>query len=157
MNLSRLRMNGVSRPCVLRSSTTWLSANASASRLGGVSVPTGTLTITVAFGANDVPGTLPVTTYEPGLTTWLLSVGAGQITRTSGPACLSRYVAGTVNGNRGSIPTVVCTVMSGTLWSLEANGDSFGMAAVEMTGAGAPRRPVIWRPVSPFLRIVTIC
>ena len=37
-----------------RSSTTALSGNASARRLGGVVVPTGTLTITVAFGATQV-------------------------------------------------------------------------------------------------------
>ena len=60
-NLSRFLMNGVSRPFVSRSSTTSLSANGSARRLGGVMVPTGTLTITVAFGAKGVPGTLPVT------------------------------------------------------------------------------------------------
>ena len=83
-------MNGVSRPFVSRSSTTSLSANGSTRRFGGVSVPTGALTITVAFGANDVPGTLPVTVYVPGFITSLLSAGAGQITRTFGPRLLSR-------------------------------------------------------------------
>ena len=83
-------MNGVSRPFVSRSSTTSLSANGSTRRLGGVIVPTGTLTITVAFGSNGVPGTLPVTVYVPGFITSLLSVGDGQITRTSGPRRCSR-------------------------------------------------------------------
>ena len=32
--------------------------------------------------------------------------------------------------------------MSGTCDSLDAHGDSFGMLAVEITGGGAPRRPV---------------
>ena len=54
-------MNGVSRPLVSRSSTTSLREKASTRRLGGVIVPTGTLTITVAFGSNAVPGTFPVT------------------------------------------------------------------------------------------------
>jgi hypothetical protein len=61
MNLSRFLMKAVSRPLVSGSSTTWLSGKASARRLGGVVVPTGTLTITVALGSNGVPGTFPVT------------------------------------------------------------------------------------------------
>ena len=61
MNLSRFLMNGVSRPRVSRSSVTSLRGNASASRLGGVAVLTAILTMTVAFGSNGVPGTLPVT------------------------------------------------------------------------------------------------
>jgi len=44
------------------------------------------VTVTVAEGWNAVPGTLPVTVYVPGFTTWLLSFGAGQITGTLGPA-----------------------------------------------------------------------
>jgi hypothetical protein len=83
-------MKGVSRPWLSRSNTTSLSANGSASRLGGVVVPTGTLTITVAFGAKVVPGTVPVTAYVPGFKTSLLSLGDGQITRTVGPRRLSR-------------------------------------------------------------------
>src|SRR5687768_10061499 len=86
MNLSRFLMNAVSRFFASRSRRTWLRGNASARRDGGVVVPTGTLTITVAFGSNGVPGTLPVTEYEPGARTSLLSVGEGQITRTSGRA-----------------------------------------------------------------------
>src|SRR5688500_1515997 len=105
-------MNGVSRPCVSLSSVTWLSGNASASRLGGVRVPTGTLMMTVAFGSNGVPGTLPVTVYVPGAFTALLSVGDGQITRTASPVMPPgpmplRYTAGTVDGSRGSVPTMV--------------------------------------------------
>src|SRR5688572_14971576 len=123
MNLSRFLMNAVSRPFVSRSSTTALSGNASTSRLGGVVVPTGAFTITVAFGAKVVPGTLPVTVYVPGFNTSLLSAGDGQITPTSGPFALSRYTAGTVNGNRGSVPTIVSTVTSGTPDSLAASGD----------------------------------
>src|SRR5215218_4890770 len=103
-------------------------------------VPTGTFTITVAFGSNGVPGTLPVTEYEPGAVTSLLSAGAGQITRTAGrrPAPsgvegLSRYTAGIAYGRCGSVPTVVSTVISGTCDSHDASGDSFGIAAVEMT------------------------
>ena len=94
MNLSRFLMNAVSRPFVSRSSTTSLSEKASTRRLGGVIVPTGTLTMTVAFGSKVVPGTLPVTEYVPGSRTSLLSVGDGQITRTSGPLALSAYTAG---------------------------------------------------------------
>src|SRR5215212_4554693 len=112
MNLSRFLMKGVSRPLLSRSSTTSLSANASTRRLGGVIVPTGTLTITVAFGAKDVPGILPVTVYLPGRATSLLSVGDGHSTRTSGPLVLSRYTAGTVYGSRGKLPTIVWTVTS---------------------------------------------
>src|SRR5215213_3928819 len=114
MNLSRLRMNGVARPLVSGSSTTWLSGNGSTSRLGGVMITTGTLTTTIAFGVNEVPGTRPMTWYEPGFSTCVLSVGAGQITRTGGPDRRPRYTPGTLTGSRGIIPTPVSTVMSGT-------------------------------------------
>ena len=124
MNLSRFLMKGVSRPLVSRSSTTWLSGNASTRRLGGVNVPTGTLTMTVAFGSKAVPGTLPVTVYVPGFITSALSVGDGQITRTSRPFALPRRTADTVDGRRGSVPTVVSTVMSGTCDTDDASGDS---------------------------------
>src|SRR5688500_859872 len=76
--------------------------------------------MTVAFGVSGVPGTLPITVYEPGAFTSLWSAGAGQITRTSP----------TIAGSRGSIPTVVSTVMSGTRVSRDANGHSFGIASV---------------------------
>ncbi len=134
MNLSRFLMNGVSRPSVSRSSVTSLREKASARRLGGVIVRTAIFTITVAFGSNRVPGTLPVTVYEPGARTWLLSVGDGQITRTSAPFALSRYVAGIVYGRCGSVPTVVSTLMSGTFASRDASGDSSGTPAVEIAG-----------------------
>src|SRR6185369_451956 len=131
--------------------------NASTRRLGGVMTPTGTLTMTVAFGANDVPGTRPVTSYEPGFSTCLLSVGAGQITRTGSPALPSRYAAGTVAGRCGSVPTTVSTAMSGTCESCAANGDCVGMPAVEISGGGAPRPRVVRRPGRPLVRIVATC
>ena len=80
----------------------------------------------------------------PGFTTSLLSVGAGQITRTSGPLRVAAVdTAGTVAGSRGSMPTIVSTVMSGTCDSRDASGDSFGIAAVEISGGGAPRPRVV--------------
>ena len=61
MNLSRFLMNGVSRPCVSWFRTTRPSAKGSTVRAGaGAALPAG-LTVTVAFGSNAVPGTLPVT------------------------------------------------------------------------------------------------
>src|SRR5690348_9689060 len=122
MNLSRFFMNGVSFPFVSGSSETCDSVNASTRRFGGVTTPTGTLMMTVAFGVNDVPGIRPVTSYEPGFATALLSVGDGQITRTSGPGFPSRYTAGTSIGSRGIVPTTVSTVTSGTWVICEASG-----------------------------------
>ena len=61
MNLSRFLMNGVSRPWVSWFRTTRPSAKGSTVRTGaGAAWPAG-LTVTVAFGSNAVPGTLPVT------------------------------------------------------------------------------------------------
>ena len=62
MNLSRFLMKGVSRPFVSWFRTTRPSANGSRVRAGaGEALPAG-LTVIVAFGSNEVPGTLPVTT-----------------------------------------------------------------------------------------------
>ena len=54
------------------------------------------------------------------------------------------------------MPATVFTVMSGTCDSFAASGDSFGIAAVEISGAGGPRRDVVCvcDPESAFLRIV---
>ena len=67
MNLSRFRMNGVARPFGPGRATTWLRGNGSRSRFGGVMTPTGALTMTVAFGVKDVPGTRPVDGVRAGL------------------------------------------------------------------------------------------
>src|SRR5687767_12720154 len=147
-------MNAVTRPLMSGSRTTRSSGKASSRRLGGVTTPTGTVTMTAAVGVKDVPGTRPRTVYEPGCATSLLSTGEGQITRTSGPALPSRYVAGTVAGSRGSVPTTVATVMSETCDSTAASGDSLGMPAVEISGGGVPRPRVVRSPGRPFVRIV---
>src|SRR5690606_32720331 len=129
-------MKGVSRPCVSRSRRTSPSGNASTSRSGGVVVPTGTLTTTVAAGAKNVPGTRPVTLYEPGALTALLSVGAGQMTGTSvrsASGVPSLKLARTVEGRRGSMPTVVSTVMDGTSAITAAKGDVIGMSGTGST------------------------
>ncbi len=63
-------------------------------------------------------------------------MGDGQITRTS-PVTPPAKVAGTKGGSRGNMPTTVSTVMSGTLTSRAANGDSRGMSAVEISGGAA--------------------
>ena len=76
----------VSRPFVSFSSTTRPRGNASTVRAGTGPDFAAALTVTVAFGSNAVPGTRPVTVYVPAFATWLLSFGAGQITRTFGPA-----------------------------------------------------------------------
>src|SRR5688500_4488127 len=130
-------MNGVSRPCESRSSRTWLSGNASTRRSGGAVARAGALTTTVALAWRMVPGTRPATVYVPGLSTAELSVGEGQITRTS-RATPPEYVAGTNAGRRGRMPAAVSTVMVDTFRSVAANGDSRGMLAVEISGA-APR------------------
>src|SRR5688500_350127 len=123
MNLSRFFVNGVSRPWLSLSRTTWLSGHASARREGGVVVPTGALTMTMALGTSDVPGTCPVTVYVPGAFTAVLSSGAGHTTRTS-PA----PAATTVGGSLGSMPTIVSTVTSGTCDTRDAKGDVVGIA-----------------------------
>ena len=61
MNLSRFLMKSVSRPLASRSSDTWFKGKGSARRLGGVNVPTGAFTTTVAVTATCVPAIRPVT------------------------------------------------------------------------------------------------
>src|SRR3982751_101410 len=150
-------MNCVSRPLLSGSSCTWLSGNDSTRRFGGVITPTGALTMTVAFGANDVPGIRPVTSYEPGFSTALLSVGAGQMTRTSWRDASPRNTAEMVAVSRGIIPTTVSTEIAGTSEIRDAIGDSAGMPAVEISGGGAPRPRVVARPRIELVRIVATC
>jgi hypothetical protein len=77
-----------------------------------------------SVGMYAVPGTFPITVYLPSLSAWLLSLGDGQTTRTSGPFGLLRHMAEIVYGSRGSWPTVVSALISGTA----SNGIAIGRA-----------------------------
>ena len=61
MNLSRFLMNCVSRPFVSWVRTTRPRGNGSTVRAGAAAGLAAGVTVTVAFGWNVVPGTVPVT------------------------------------------------------------------------------------------------
>src|SRR6476646_9615565 len=107
-------MNWLSWPLASWFKTTWPSLNASSVRRGAGPATASADTVTVALGVKLVPATLPVSVYVPAFDTSVLSLGDGQITRTSGPLAPLAYVPGIVIGSLGSWPTLVVAVISGT-------------------------------------------
>ena len=140
-NLSRFLMNGVSRPCASRSSTTWLSGNGFGQAARRRRGPDRHLDDDRGLRLERRAGHFAGDRVGAGLQHRAV-VGGRRPDHANVRALGVVAVASAANrrrGRRGSMPTIVSTVTSGTFDSRDASGDSCGMAAVEISGGGAPR------------------